>query len=80
MKDYLKIHTADYMLVTHQTMSELERILPARQFLRVHKSYIIALSHIRSIYGNSVELDRATIPIGISYKEKVMELIGKRPP
>jgi len=79
MKDYLKIHTPEYTLVTHQTMNELEKTLPARQFLRVHKSYIVALGHIRSIYGNSVELGKVTIPIGINYKETVMNLIGKRP-
>ena len=79
MKDYLKIHTAEYTLVTHQTMNELEKTLPPRQFLRVHKSYIVALGHIRSIYGNSVELGKATIPIGINYKETVMNLVGKKP-
>ena len=75
MKDYLKIHTPDYSLVTHQTMNELEKSLPARQFIRVHKSYIIAVGQIRSIYGNSIELGKATIPIGVSYKEAVMGLI-----
>lgn len=80
MKDYLKIHTPDYMLVTHQTMNELEKALPTRQFIRIHKSYIVAIAHIRAIYGNSVELEKTTLPIGISYKEKVMELIGKKPP
>jgi DNA-binding LytR/AlgR family response regulator len=79
MKDYLKIHTPDYMLVTHQTMSELEKILPVRQFIRVHKSYIIAIAHIRAIYGNSIELGKVTIPIGINYKETVMGLVGRRP-
>jgi len=44
MKDYLKIHTPEYTLVTHQTMNELERILPARQFIRIHKSYIVAIA------------------------------------
>ncbi len=80
MKDYLKIHTPEYTLVTHQTMNELEKILPARQFIRVHKSYIVAIAHIRAIYGNSVELEKTTIPIGLNYKDNVMELIGKRPP
>jgi DNA-binding LytR/AlgR family response regulator len=78
MKDYLKIHTADYALVTHQTMNDLEKSLPARQFIRVHKSYIVALRQIRTIYGNSVELGKVTIPIGINYKESVMNLIGRR--
>jgi DNA-binding LytR/AlgR family response regulator len=78
MKDYLKIHTAEYVLVTHQTMNELEKILSGRQFIRVHKSYIVAVAHIKTIYGNSVELEKTTIPIGISYKEKVMGLIAGR--
>ena len=79
MKDYLKIHTPEYTLVTHQTMNELEKTLPSRQFIRVHKSYIIAIGQIRTIYGNSVELGKVTIPIGINYKETVMNLVGKRP-
>ncbi len=78
MKDYLKIHTTDYKLVTHQTMSEMEKILPSKQFIRVHKSYIIALAHIKSIYGNSIETGKTTIPIGINYKEKVMQLTGRK--
>src|SRR5262249_20619033 len=71
MKDYRKIHTVDNTLITHQTMNDIERILPPRQFLRIHKSYIIALSHIRAIYGNSVEMEKATIPIGANYKERI---------
>jgi len=78
MKDYLKIHTTENTLVTHQTMSDIEKILPAKQFLRIHKSYIISLSHIRAIYGNSVEMENATIPVGVNYKEKVFSLIGKK--
>ena len=78
MKDYLKIHTPDYTLVTHQTMNELEKTLPARQFIRVHRSYLVAIGHIRAIYGNSIELGKVTIPIGLNYKETVMSLIGKR--
>jgi DNA-binding LytR/AlgR family response regulator len=79
MKDYLKIHTSEYTLVTHQTMNEMEKLLPASQFIRVHKSYIIAMGQIKTIYGNSIELGKTTIPIGINYKENVMNLIGRRP-
>ncbi len=78
MKDYLKIHTQDYKLVTLQTMNDMEKILPSRQFIRVHKSYIVAVAHIKSIYGNSIESGNETIPIGISYKDKVMELVNKQ--
>ena len=78
MKDYLKIHTPDYTLVTHQTMNELEKLLPARLFIRVHRSYLVATAQIRAIYGNSIELGKVTIPIGVNYKEAVMGLIGRK--
>jgi len=78
MKDYLKIHTTEYKLITHQTMNEMEKILPAKQFIRIHKSYIIALGYIKSIYGNSVDMQNATLPIGINYKEKVMNFIIRK--
>jgi DNA-binding LytR/AlgR family response regulator len=78
MKDYLKIVTSDFTLVTHQTMNEMEVTLPARQFLRVHRSWLVAIRHIRAIYGNSIELGKLTIPIGANYKETVMNLIGKK--
>ena len=76
MKDYLKIHTADYKLVTHQTMTEMEKILPAKQFIRVHKSFIVAIAHIKSLYGSSIETEKDTIPIGLSYKNSVMSFIA----
>jgi DNA-binding LytR/AlgR family response regulator len=81
MKDYLKIHTRDYQLVTLQTLSEMETLLPARQFLRVHKSYIVGVAFIKSIYGNSIETEKGTIPIGMSHKNRVMDFIaGNKPP
>jgi DNA-binding LytR/AlgR family response regulator len=56
----------------------MEKLLPATRFIRVHKSYIIALAQIRTIYGNSIELGKTTIPIGINYKENVMNLVSRR--
>jgi DNA-binding LytR/AlgR family response regulator len=78
MKDYLKLYTPDFTLVTHHTMNEMEKTLPSRQFLRVHRSYIVAIKHIRAIYGNSIELGKVTIPIGVNYKDTVMDLISRR--
>ncbi len=77
MKDYVKIHTQDYKLVTHQTMSEMEKILPAKQFIRIHKSYIIALAYIKSIQGSNIEINKNTIPIGSNYKEKITQITGR---
>ena len=78
MKDYLKIYTAEYKLVTHQTMGEMEKMLPAGQFMRVHKSYIASVAHIKTIYGNSIEIGKTTIPIGSSYKDRVMGWVGRK--
>jgi DNA-binding LytR/AlgR family response regulator len=76
MKDYLKIHTGDYNLVTHQTMTEMEKLLPAKQFIRVHKSFIVSVSRIRSVDGSSIETEKHTIPIGLSYKNNLMSYIA----
>ncbi|MEO8712898.1 MAG: LytTR family DNA-binding domain-containing protein, partial [Parafilimonas sp.] len=78
MKDYLKICTEDHKIVTHQTMSEMEKLLPAKQFIRAHKSYIVSLKHIKTISGNNIETSKQSIPIGINYKEKIMQLAGRK--
>lgn len=78
MKDYVKIHMATKKLVTLQTMNEMEKILPSKQFIRVHKSYIVALAHIKAIYGNNIEMEKATVPIGVNYKEKITHLTGRK--
>jgi DNA-binding LytR/AlgR family response regulator len=77
MRDYLKIHTDQQTIITHQTMSAMEKILPGNEFIRVHKSYVVAIKFIKSIYGNNIETAHATIPIGVNYKDKVMSLVGK---
>jgi DNA-binding LytR/AlgR family response regulator len=80
MKDYLKIHTPEHFVVTHQTMGEMENILPVHQFIRIHKSYIISVTRIKAVFGNSVDLGNIMLPIGLQFKERVMNFIsGKRP-
>jgi DNA-binding LytR/AlgR family response regulator len=73
----LKFNTRDHKLVTHQTMSDMEKLLPSKQFIRVHKSFIIAVDQIKVIYGNTIELEQGVIPIGSSYKNNVMNLLGR---
>ena len=79
MKDYLKIHTQDHVIVTHQTMGGMENILPAGQFIRIHKSYVVAAAHIKAVFGNSVEISKSLLPIGPNYKEAVMNFIAGKP-
>jgi DNA-binding LytR/AlgR family response regulator len=79
MKDYLKIHTADHTIITHQTMGEMENILPPGQFIRIQKSYIVSIAKIKAVSGNSVDMGRALLPIGLNYKEKFMLFIAGKP-
>ena len=66
--NYLKVHTSEKVFVTRDTMHDMVDKLPDDLFLRVHKSYIVALSKISSISGNRVYIDRMEIPIGEMYK------------
>lgn len=75
MKDYLKIHTPDHVIITHQTMGDMENILPTNQFIRIHKSYIVAIAHIKAVFGNSVDMAKAQLPIGLNYKERIMSFV-----
>ena len=77
MKDYLKIYLKDKMLVVHQTMKSLEESLPPEMFRRVHKSYIVSLSAVRSVTGNFIEIADKEVPIGANYKEELLSTILK---
>lgn len=79
MKDYLKIHTTEHDIVTHQTMGEMENILPPGQFIRIHKSYIIAVARIKAVFGNSVDMGKTQLPIGLNHKENIMRYIAGNP-
>lgn len=78
MKDYLKIHTTTNTIVTHHTMKAMEEQLPSSKFMRVHKSYIIALNAIKSIDGNIIHLDmeKAEVPLGSSFKDALLAVVA----
>lgn len=50
-----------------------EDLLPLKQFLRVHRSYIVNLKAIRAIKGNVIELENAEVPIGASNREELFQ-------
>lgn len=72
MKDYLKFYIEGERSpwVTHLTLSAAEELLPSSQFMRIHRSYIISLSHIRSIDRNDcVYIADQIIRVTDAYKE-----------
>lgn len=69
MREYVAIHTLAKRYVVHQTMANMEKELPASKFMRIHRSYIIGLDHIKGVNGNQVVLSDKQLPIGASYRQ-----------
>ncbi len=77
MKNYVAIHCGGQKTLVYTSMKELEERLPKKQFIRVHKSFIIPIARITGIEGNLVRLKNtsAEILIGENYKAELMEII-----
>lgn len=75
MKDYLQIHTFDKNVMTLQTFKSILEVLPANDFIRVHHSYLVAVSKIESIERNRIKIGNALIPISDGYKDRFFELL-----
>ncbi len=73
--DYVKIHTTDKMIVSYQSLKNIETLLPPKQFPRIHKSFIIALSRIDLIEGNQVKIRDRMLPVGTNFKNEFERLI-----
>lgn len=69
LKDYVSIYTTTERILALQTMKTMEEKLPTSQFVRVHKSYIVAVSHIESVERNRIYIGKAVIPIGDTYRD-----------
>ena len=70
LKDYVRVHTIYENLVTHQNLNGMSKLLPADHFIRVHKSYVIALDKVKALEGNSVEIGGKSIPLGRNYRKE----------
>ena len=80
MKNYVAIHRGSQKTLVYTNMKDIEARLPHRQFLRVHKSFIIPIQKITGIEGNHLKLKNITseIVIGESYKAELMEIIKNK--
>ncbi|WP_338356063.1 response regulator transcription factor [Yeosuana marina] len=75
LKDYLKINTQTGRYIVHSTLTDFTSLLPARDFIRIHRSYTIAIDKIDAIEGNSVEIEGLRYVIGRSYLDDVKNKI-----
>ncbi len=72
LREYVTIYTKDKKIISLQSMKSLEELLPS-EFIRVHNSYIIALSSIDTIFKNKIQVGDEFIPVGITYKKRFFE-------
>ena len=73
LSDYIKIHSVDKTITTRETISNIETKLPAKNFLRIHRSYIVNLKKMNSYTNEFVEIGKNAIPISRTYKENVLK-------
>jgi len=77
LKDYVTIHTRQQKITSLQRLKNLEEQLPSNKFIRIHHSYIIALSAIDVIHKGEVQVGNVFIPISDSYKKTFRDIIEK---
>ena len=76
MKDYIKIVTPNKVIITKYVLTTLAELLPGDEFLRIHKSYIIAISKIESYNADSIQIARHELPIGRLYKFNIDRILN----
>jgi DNA-binding LytR/AlgR family response regulator len=75
--NYLVFHTKGGKILVRKNMNQVFHIVNKEAFVRIHKSFVIALRHIKVIHGHKVVLvNDQSFPIGIAYKESLMSMIN----
>jgi len=77
LKDYIRVKTADREIISYQKISFLEEKLPTDKFLRIHRSFIVALDKIQAFSATAVDIGKAEIPIGRFYKNEVLQILNQ---
>jgi DNA-binding LytR/AlgR family response regulator len=78
LDDYLKIHiTGQPPVVARMTIKNLLEKLPANNFIRIHRSYVIAFNKIKSVRGKIVSVGDEELPVGSSYEENLLKFLNK---
>jgi two-component system, LytTR family, response regulator len=76
MKDYIKVFTTGGMIITKQSISSVEAMLPEREFIRTHRSYIVSARHIKSFTSELIEIHDTEVPIGKLFRNEVIKTLG----
>ncbi len=77
MRDYVKVHTPDQDIMTLSGIEKMLQRLPAKDFIRVHRSFIVGIRHIEMVQHNHVIINEQKIAISNTYREALFALIEK---
>jgi DNA-binding LytR/AlgR family response regulator len=77
VKEYINVFTANKTTLVKFQLSQIEASLPKNNFIRIHRSFIVAKNKIDAFSATDVEINNKQIPIGRSYKELVLSLMQK---
>jgi DNA-binding LytR/AlgR family response regulator len=72
LKDYVKIVLKDRQVITKQTITAIEDMLPDKYFIRVHRSFIVSVLRIDSYNTSSIFIGKNEIPVGPLYRQQVI--------
>jgi len=76
MKDYVKIYCGAKPIFSLMSMKQIEALLPSDEFIRIHRSYIISLSHIEFIGKSKVVIGSESLPISALYRDDFFKHLG----
>lgn len=76
MGDYVKVHTPGKFHVVHATLKSIEEKLPNTRFLRVHRSYIVAINKIDFIQEGTISIGKTTIPVADTHKSNLQKRLN----
>lgn len=77
LKDYIRVKTSDKTVTAYQRISHMESKLPDNLFLRIHRSFIVAINKIDAYSSSSVEINNTEIPIGRNYRNTVLKALNQ---
>jgi DNA-binding LytR/AlgR family response regulator len=76
--NYVKLHTIKRTYLASITTTELEKLLPEKNFMRIHKSYIVAIDKIEDADKDFVLIKKEKLPIGITYKRELTDRLKNK--
>ncbi|HEX6891769.1 MAG TPA: LytTR family DNA-binding domain-containing protein [Chryseolinea sp.] len=77
LKDYVRIFVRDQQIITKQTITALEEMLPETEFMRIHRSFIVAVKKVDSYDHHSVFVSKTELPVGPLYKQEIMKRLSR---